>query len=450
MPGLFYSTGQVARQPGITLAAIRVLCEKRLIAAETSPGGHWRVPASEVERLKRDGLPPIPRPLPNPTAPAAGHGTSNGHRNPEFVEEPSDEVAWAADRVAITRSTLEQRKIEREIEENEDWFRDRDRRQAEAKAGECQKAQAKQAEQRYQEWVQEWTQYALNSLPLGARQEFEVEVYSAAQQALSLLQPGQSRGVIQRLVDAAVHKALAPWNRKQEIKRALGTSMNKLGWNVQHRSEYAALKQRAWDAAVAAVRRVRAEASYQEMEAAAVQAVQPMAREYEHQQACERMVGRLYLFDLDFADRDRAKGAVRRVLEKLPIGTDAKVMERAQESALAPFKSAVAARNEKDRLESEKQSQRRIAQMKADCQLGHISNYTNIRSTAAERGKSRAILVLSPPTVASRIGSPLRLGEMRTLAPNSHLTLTEISTTVWLWIDWVQHLLLCQIQPGEG
>src|ERR1017187_4196417 len=59
MEPLFYSTGQVARQLGTTLATIRILCENRVIAAETTPGGHWRVPASEVERLKRDGLPPI-------------------------------------------------------------------------------------------------------------------------------------------------------------------------------------------------------------------------------------------------------------------------------------------------------------------------------------------------------------------------------------------------------
>jgi hypothetical protein len=60
-PGSF-STGQVARQLGATLAAVRALCQHGLIAAETTPGGHLRVPASEVKRLKRDGLPTIPRP----------------------------------------------------------------------------------------------------------------------------------------------------------------------------------------------------------------------------------------------------------------------------------------------------------------------------------------------------------------------------------------------------
>jgi len=195
------------------------------------------------------------------------------------------------------------------------------------------------------------------------------------QEALSLLQPGQPQGVTQRLVDAAVHRALAPWTRKQEIERALTAGMDKLGWNVQHRSEYAPLKQRAWDAAVSAVRKARAEASYQEMEAAAVQAVQPMVREYEHQQACHRMVSGLYLFDLDYAEQDPAKEAVRKALAALPIGADAMTMERAQERALAPFKGAVATRKEKARLQSEKQSQRRIAEIKADYELGHISKY---------------------------------------------------------------------------
>ena len=375
MPSLFFSTGQVARQLGTTLAAIRVLCEKRLIAAETSRGGHWRVPASEVERLKRDGLPPIPRPLPNPSAPPADNGTSNGHSYPEFVEEPSDEVALAADRVAITRSALEQRKIDREIEENEDWFRDRQRREAEAKAADRQKAEAKQAERRYEEWMQEWTQYALNSVPWAARQEVEVEVYAGVQQVLSLSQSGQPRRVTQPLVDAAVHKALAPWTKSQDVERALATGMSRLGWNVHHRSEYAPLKQRAWDAAVAAVRRVRAEASYQEMETAAVQAVQPMVREYEHQHACHQIVDRLYLFDLDSAQRDPAKEAVRKALTVLPVGADAKTMERAQESALAPYKAAVAMRKEKARLESEKQSSRQSAAWKADAQLSHIGKY---------------------------------------------------------------------------
>jgi excisionase family DNA binding protein len=274
MQPLYYSTGQVARQLGATLATIRVLCESRVIAAETTHGGHWRVPSSEVERLKRDGLPPIPRPLPTAGAPPARNGTAGRHGHPELLTEPSEEVVLAADQVAITRSLLEKRKVERDLEETEDWFRERDRQEADAEAAERQRAETEQAEQQRLLWEQKWMQYALDSVPYDARREVEMEVHTMVQGALSKLQPDQPRAIIQRLVDAAVYRALRPWTRKQEMERALEAGMNTLPRDVQSRPEYAPVKQRAWEAAVAAVGKVRTEASYKEMETAAVQAVQ--------------------------------------------------------------------------------------------------------------------------------------------------------------------------------
>ena len=375
MEPLFYSTGQVARQLGTTLATIRILCENRVLAAETTPGGHWRVPASEVERLKREGLPPIPRPLPTESTPPASNGTADRHGQPEFLAEPSAEVVSASDLVAITRSMLEKRKIDRELEENEDWFRDRQGRQAAAEAAERQRTEGKQAEQRRLLWVQQWTQYALNSLPYGARREVEMEVHALLQEALSVLQPSQPAAITQRLVDAAVHRALGPWTRKQEMERALQAGMNKLPWNVRCGSEHAGSKQRAWDAAVAAVRKVREGASYHEMETAAVQAVQPIIREYEHQQACQRIVGRVYIYDATREEEEAAKEAVGKALAALPIGTTPEQLEKAGETAFAPYKAAVAMRKEKARLESEKQAQRRAVAWQADLQLGHIARY---------------------------------------------------------------------------
>jgi hypothetical protein len=331
-----------------------------------------------VERLKRDGLPPIPRPLPTESAPPArnGNGTDSRHGfNPELLAEPSDEVVSAADQVAITRSMLEKRKIDREIDETEDWFRDRQRQQAAAEALERQRIEVKQAEQRRLLWMQQWTQYALNSLPYGAQQEVEIEVHTMVREALSVLQPSQPEAITRRLVDAAVRRALGPWTRKQEIERALKAGMNSLAWDVQFGSEYAPLKQRAWDAAVAAVRKVREEASYNEMETAAVQAVQPMTREYEHQQACQRIVRRVYIFDVTREEEEAAKEAVRKALAALPIGAAATQLEKAEEIALAPYKAAVATRKEKARLESEKQAQRCDVEWKVDLQLDHIARY---------------------------------------------------------------------------
>jgi excisionase family DNA binding protein len=120
MQPLFYSTGQVARELGTTQAAVRVLCETGAMASETTIGGHLRIPESEVKRFKRDGVPAIPRPLPT-----EGTASPKNGRHSDSSAEVS-EVASAADSVAIARSLLERRRIERETEENEDWFRERE------------------------------------------------------------------------------------------------------------------------------------------------------------------------------------------------------------------------------------------------------------------------------------------------------------------------------------
>ncbi len=70
------------------------------------------------------------------------------------------------------------------------------------------------------------------------------------------------------------------------------------------------MKQRAWKAAVAAVGKVRAEASDREMETAVAQAVQPISREYEHQQGCQRIVGRIYMFDATREEEEAAREAL--------------------------------------------------------------------------------------------------------------------------------------------
>jgi len=363
MKGLFYSTGQVARQLGTTQATIRVLCENGLMAAETTPGGQWRVPSSEVERLKRDGVPPIPRLLPAGSSQLARNGTAGRHS-----ENKSVEVVLAADQVAITRSLLEKRKIDKELEETEDYFRGRQRELEEAEAAECQKAAARQAQQRRLLWEQEWMQYALDSVPYAARREVEMEVHTLVREALSELQPDQPRAVLQRLVDAAVYRALRPWTRKQEMERALQAGMDSLPWDVRFRPEHAPLKQSAWNAGVAALGKVREAANYSEMETTAEQAVQPMIREYEHQQACQRILGRVHIFDATREEEAAATEAVRKALAAVPIGVELAQLEKAAEAALAPHKAAVAKR-------VERRDRRLFAPFKVDRYLSHISRY---------------------------------------------------------------------------
>src|SRR4051812_848799 len=61
---LYLSSGKAALALGVSPDSVRRLCASGAIQAELTQGGQWRVPAEEVERLKAEGMPPVPRPLP--------------------------------------------------------------------------------------------------------------------------------------------------------------------------------------------------------------------------------------------------------------------------------------------------------------------------------------------------------------------------------------------------
>lgn len=60
----YYSTGKAAQELAASQDTIRALCNSGAVRAVPTNGGQWRVPAREVERLKREGLPPVPRRMP--------------------------------------------------------------------------------------------------------------------------------------------------------------------------------------------------------------------------------------------------------------------------------------------------------------------------------------------------------------------------------------------------
>lgn len=369
--------GQAAAQLGVSAYHLRQLCRCGLVEAEQSAAGQWRIPLSEIERLQTEGVPAAPTFI-EEQQPAAPAPASRSNR----LAPPSPAVIGALEDAEIEESTVRRKeatvhKLRLELEEQEvqDQLEARERRQDALETAERQKAATAQAQQLRRKWLDEWLHYALNSLPYGAYRETELEIHGAVEAALTSLQPNQPRYIVQRLVDAAVGKALRPWKRQQEIKRAIESAMNKLTWEVRFRSEFAALKQRAWEAAVAAVAGIRAEASDDEMETAAIQAVQPMVREYDHLQACQRVLSWIYVSGATLQEQEDAKGAVQNALAALPIGATQKQLDAAKQAALVPFEEAVANREEAARLKAEKQRKRRDAQFKVDGELAHIEGY---------------------------------------------------------------------------
>jgi excisionase family DNA binding protein len=65
-----------ARELGITQARVRDLCRNGAIPAEMTDGGQFRIPREVLDKLKREGVPALPRPMPKQRAGGGYRGAS--------------------------------------------------------------------------------------------------------------------------------------------------------------------------------------------------------------------------------------------------------------------------------------------------------------------------------------------------------------------------------------
>lgn len=348
MEKLFFSTGQVARQLGATLANVRALCDAHAIKAETTRGGHLRVAAAEVERLKRDGLPPLPRPLPPASGPLAQNGKVPRGHSP-LLAAPSDEVIDSAEEVVRLENEVKSLGFRKQKEEQLDWFLERKERKAEREAQQHAAEQHRQAEivaeQRRQVWKTYWTEYALGRIPGDAPESVRLDVYQAVDDTLTNLEPTQPDSLTRRLVDGAVDRALAPWRSAVQKEVCIREACEDwdLPWNMRHDRAW---KARMYEAASAAVGRLRAGASVAEMDAATRQAIAPLVREFEHQRACAEIIAsvRGELSEAHAAEVEEGTEQVQKALAELPVGASRREMERTRDRALEPIRGRIAAR----------------------------------------------------------------------------------------------------------
>jgi hypothetical protein len=348
MQTLFFSTGQVARQLGTTLANVRALCDAHAIKAETTPGGHLRVAAAEVERLKRDGLPPLPRPLPTELGPLAGNGKVPRGNSP-LLAPPSGEVIDSAEEVVCLENEVKSLGLRKQKEEQLDWFLERKERKAEREAQQREAEQRRQAEvaaeQRRQAWKACWVEYALGRIPSNAPESIRLDVYEAVDDTLTNLEPTQPDSLTRRLVDAAVDRALTPWRSAVQKEECIGEACEdwNLPWNMRHDRAW---KARMYEAASAAVGRLRPGASVAEMDAATRQAIAPLVREFEYQRACAEIIAsvRGELSEAHAAEVEEGKEQVQKALAELPVGASRREMERTRDRALEPIRGRITAR----------------------------------------------------------------------------------------------------------
>ena len=127
MPESFFRSGQVAKQLGSS-CHVRRLGETGEIAAELTAGHQWRIPASEIARLRWEGVADIPVEDEGDASCAAAQ-IDQDDQSDGLLSAPSVELIEAAEGVKIAESRLQKGSVEKESEELEGCSRERDRQQ---------------------------------------------------------------------------------------------------------------------------------------------------------------------------------------------------------------------------------------------------------------------------------------------------------------------------------
>jgi excisionase family DNA binding protein len=342
---VYFSTGQAARELRITQAKVRALCESEAIDSICTNGGQYRISKDEIERLKHEGLPAIPRPLPEAVHTRVASPARSNRGEGALLAEPSKVVIDSAEEVVRLENEVKAIGLRREKEEGLDWFRDREARQ------EAQEAESEEAERLWQnqaavkrqrtQWEAAWVEYALQSVPWGVPQPYQLDVHQAVKETLAHLEPMNPATITRPVIDAAVARALAPLCKQKRIAETIEEVCRGLFDS--------GCKTRMRAAAASAIAQLRDAASADEMLMAAQNAVAPLVRQYEHARVCEEVVQKVWM-ELPggvTGEWEEGKDAVREALADLPLSASRRELEKARTTALAPIRAAIAARQEK-------------------------------------------------------------------------------------------------------
>lgn len=372
----FYRIGQASKQLGISSYHLRRLCQAGAVEAEFTTGNQWKIPISEIARLQQEGVPPIPQRLSEEDEMPTRPPEQRQARVPGgLYAEPSDGVIDAAEDVAITENRLRKRRLERELEEEEDFFRERDAREVAQQAADREAARKEQQRQQRREWENAWIAYALRCVPDDAPRDLELDVHGQVTNALTALQIDQPECAVRRVIEAAVEKALIPWRRQAQRRQAIDAAISCLPFQLRHNRDFADEKQAAIRIAAHAVDQARPDDDYDSLEAAAKHAVAPILKAFEHAQLSEQVVAWTIVRGASSREDDEAKELVRTALAKLPIGSSRAQMERARDEALVPLLARIIDRERAEVATAEEHRRRQATERRVHSQMGYVDDY---------------------------------------------------------------------------
>jgi len=361
--------GQAATQLGISPHHLRRLCECGQVEAEQSPGGQWRVPLPEIQRLQNEGAPPIPTFIEEESeteeeadsaaeldshAPAAVH--SLAPQSPAvieaFEEAEIEEAAVRREAATVRRKESTVRRLHLELEEQEAQDQLNARQVRESALAKLRAAEARQLEevQQHRVWVEQWADNALLWLSSDVPGSVRIGLHDAIVRRLADVPRTQSRSLTQKLIDAETSRVLAPWKLQQAIDQAVESVCARLPYEIRYYQQHIGRKSQAAQAARKTIEQLGDVPKWQ-MEAAGTVAVKPFVAEFEHEQRCTKLSSTLPS-GLTRDEQDEAREKILEALAPFPINTSQRGLEQAQKEALAPFRQVLAKREHLQLIEN--------------------------------------------------------------------------------------------------
>jgi len=198
------------------------MCDDGRVSHFMTPGGHRRIPRTDIEAFRRRGKVPEPKngqPAPSsPSSPTA-----------QYLKEDTQELKAKLERMKAQRALEQFAEEERQRAAEKEASARRARRESEAEQTRRDLAREEREEQREEQarrqiWQEEMLEHSLGWAPPELAARFADEIQEAVEQELEALDPASPQSLVDRRISGAVNRALEPHmraqQRRQNIERA--------------------------------------------------------------------------------------------------------------------------------------------------------------------------------------------------------------------------------------
>jgi excisionase family DNA binding protein len=385
---LYFSASQVANELGISPDHVRKLAQAGAVKAETTPGGQLRVAAEELDRLKRDGLPPMPRPLPGDRRRPVG--ATAVAPPPGLYAPPSPELVAAAEQSVLLTHELKTLRLTRRKENELDHYRKREARLQQEQADREAVEQARQADLdaqvERQDWLRCWELYALDAVPQYAGPEVRLEIHGEVRERLAALDPLPSDDTCRELVTSIVAAGLRRVAARRESKRAVESALRALPTTIRYGSGYAADLHEALTTMTAAVDALPLDTDFKVKVAAASRSVATLVHRHSHRLACEKLLDGLERL-LPGANGDELTMARRTLavaLEPVPVDAPAELLQSVRDRMLPELRDRITQRIAAEHRQRQDAQRRARAESRVATAMGHVDQTLRVMESKGE------------------------------------------------------------------